>query len=362
MDKKNITFIKINGRRYNPETGQLLDVEQTKTTQPTPHTPTTHTKKVMDVRRPARHVKAHQPEHAKTLMRTAVKKPTTSLRHQLKAITRTDILAKNPVLAVSPKLSVQRIDPKRLARAERIAKSKLVHRFAPFTAMGLQPGSTATLGADPRISAAVSTHATSVALPVESSMDIFERALAHADAHEQPRVNPKKLARKARKQVRHAHRANRAPIRHRTVSAVTASVAVLVLTGFIAYQNKNSLILHYASAEAGFHASLPGYRPSGFAIGTFQYSAGEVSMAFHNNRSNQSFTLTQKQSDWGSQTLLDNALARAGTASQTLQSSGRTIYLYNNQDAIWANNNVVYQLSNQGNLSTAQILDIATSM
>jgi hypothetical protein len=387
VGKKNTTFIKINGHRYDPTSGQLLDDETTEQapqaprriindvvrvakpsarvqsmpvapepvipSQPMPKRP------VMDIR-PVHHVVAHQPEHTKTLMRTAVSRPAPNSQTRFKTVTRTDILAKNPTFSVIPKKAALQIDEHRQARAHRVAKSQLVRRFAPIDTTIFQPGDIiipehAALKFNPALLAADQQ-------AKSQSMDVFERALARADAHQEPLVNPKQLAKQTRKQLKQASRANRQPIRHRTVSIVAASLAVLLTTGFIAYQDRSNLILHYASAEAGFHASLPSYKPSGFSVGTFHYNPGKISVAFNNNAGQQTFTLTQKPSNWDSQTLLESVVEASGKPYQTLQSDGETIYIYNNNNATWVNNGILYQLSSDDSLSTSQVLNIATSL
>jgi len=392
--KKNITSISINGRRYDPNSGQLLadnlvtpqksapptlnDVMRVskQTTalsgtirpiaQPISYSDAANTKKFMDVQRSARgsakpsgHVKAHQPQHTQTLMRTAVKKPVAGQR--IKAISPTDVLANDPMtVMVAPKLSIQQIDESRLARAKHTAKSKLIRRFASPSAADIRPSAAVRVYALPP--AALQNAQVSSSITENQSMDIFTRALAEADAHKETYLDPKKLARAERKQAKQARRTEHKPLRHRTATVVTASLAVLLLTGFVAYQNKTNIQLHLASAEAGFHASLPGYHPNGFAVSKLKYSTDTISTVFNNSDSNQAYTLTQKASNWDSQTLLDNVVANSNKTYQTIQNKGRTIYIYNNNDATWVDGGIVYQVSSQGNLSTSQLIDIATSL
>src|SRR5207253_1604272 len=78
--------------------------------------------------------------------------------------------------------------------------------------------------------------------------DMFEHALKHARSHEQPPLKK-----------RH--------IRHSRVLNIAAGVAAfVVLGGFIAYLNMTNIQLRVASAEAGFHASMPSYKPTGYTL------------------------------------------------------------------------------------------------
>lgn len=192
-------------------------------------------------------------------------------------------------------------------------------------------------------------------------MDVFQRALTHATAHEQPPHNPR-AAKKAARADAKATKRTRKPVHHRALSVALASLAVLMLTGFFAYQNKANLIMRVADAKAGFHANLPGYKPTGFAAANFSYSPGLVAVNFHNATTGYDYNLVQKESDWDSQTLLDSYVSVKSHSYQTLQSGGRTIYLYGNNNAAWVNSGVLYQLTTDGNLTTNDVLNIATSV
>lgn len=192
-------------------------------------------------------------------------------------------------------------------------------------------------------------------------MDVFQRALKHANAHEQPTHNPRAARKAAKAEAKRAKKATR-PVHHRAMSVALASLAVLLLTGFFAYQNRADLIMRVADAKAGFHANLPGYKPAGFAAAKFSYGAGLVAVNFHNGTTGSSYSLVQKTSDWDSQTLLDSYVSTQSHTYQTLQSGGRTIYLYGNNNAAWVNGGVLYQLTSNGSLTTNDVLNIATSV
>jgi hypothetical protein len=257
-------------------------------------------------------------------------------------------------MTVLPKLSFHNVDPQRLKRAERIAKSRLIRRFAP-----LQPVNMASAGAGiaaPVITPAAPTRPHASPAPTNRSMDVFERALRHANAHEQPAAHPKKHSPKT-----HTRR-RKSVLGRRALSSTALVVAFLLVGAFIGLQNKANITMRLASAKAGFHATLPGYKPSGFAVGKFTYSPGLVAVNFHSNSDSRAFSLTQKASNWNSETLLDNYVATNSSDYQAFQDSGRTVYIYGNNDATWVNNGVWYQVTDNGALSTNQVLQLAQSM
>lgn len=389
MGSKQTTYLEINGRRYDAVSGELLDTATTHqprrfddvkpvrkaASPPTrPLAPAHHaapaspppqpkrTPTMADVHRmPGHHTKAHATQHSQTLKRSTVSKPVPGLKRQVHAQTNTGLLARTPSLAVAPKWSFQQVDQVRLKRAEHIAKSKLIQRFAPVQADSSLRSAAIIAPATATAALTPATQPVPQSQPGQRSMDIFQKALKRADAHEQPPVNHKKLAKHARAQAKAAKR-SASRHHHRLPTIVTASLAFLLLAGFITYQNRANITLRYADAKAGFHATLPGYKPAGFAIGSFSYRPGAIGYTLHNDTSGKSFSVLQQSSDWDSQTLLESFVATQARSYQTLQSGGRTIYVYGDNNAAWVNGGVWYRLNTNGSLSTSEIVNVATSM
>jgi Domain of unknown function (DUF4367) len=113
--------------------------------------------------------------------------------------------------------------------------------------------------------------------------------------------------------------------------------------------------------RAGFSAQLPGYKPTGYALkGPIESQSGKVSFSFRSGERH--FTVTQQASNWNSQTLLDNAVALNGGSHQTIQSKGRTIYIYGKDQATWVNGGVRYDITGNAALNPNDIASIASSM
>jgi len=356
MGKTHKATIEINGKRYDVVTGALLDAPAI----PTVKAVKPSAGKVMDVQRPAaHHVKPHTPERAKTLVRSAVHKPAPSPKRQLKAQTHTGLLAKAPSVVVAPKVSVQQVDPTRLQHAKHVSKSELIQRFATQASADIVAPQTAPTHSQPHHPIVTTTPKTSA--NDKQSLDIFERAIAKATAHEEPPFNPRKHARHLRKQARHLKHQTK-PVHHRTPSLLAASLAVLVLCAFVAWQNKPGLTLRYANAKAGFSANLPSFRPSGFAFSSFSYAPGSVGISFQNSLTHRGFKLQEQPSNWDSQTLLVNQVASNNHSYQTLSVGGRTIYIWGNNNASWVDSGVLYNLTSNGSLSTNDVLNVASSI
>jgi hypothetical protein len=184
----------------------------------------------------------------------------------------------------------------------------------------------------------------STPVPVKHG-DMFEHAMKHARSHEQTPFKRRRIP------------------RNRAFNLLAAIAAFVVLGGFITYLNMPNIQLHVASAEAGFHATMPAYKPTGYALrGGVHHDGGTVSMHFTSGDS--TFQVTQQSSSWDSQALLDNTLALTGP-HQTIQRNGRTIFIYSNNDsanAAWVTGNVRYDITGDASLSPNQLADIAASM
>lgn len=352
--------LELNGRRYNALTGQLLDSEAAKSVDgilasaPTPepakprpepiktaqpaHYPA-HKGQAMDIQRgPVHHAKHHPVQHSKTLMRQAVHRPSPSLKRQHHAVAHTGALVSKIRFDIVPKHSAMVVDEERLRRAKKIARSGLIQRFA----MQQPAPRRLTPAYEQRPSPAPVPRAT----PARED-DVFEHALAIASHHETAAT--KKKPTKAR--------------RLRQITSIAAScLAIVMILGFVAYQNAATIELKLASSRSGVNASLPAWQPSGFHLGTFAYGPGTVTVKYNNPASGQHFDITQTASNWNSSSLLSDYVYPHNETYDTILSNGTTIYTYGQQNATWVNGGIWYRLTSDGTLSPDQIVNIATSM
>lgn len=365
-------IIELNGKRYDALTGRLLTSDTTAETPvllhpintgapALPHraaTPSHHTAH----RKPA----ARPLQPSKTLMRRAVRKPTTK---SSPAIKRTAPLPNKVTIgALSPKLSVNAVDPGRARRAQRTQRSQHVDRFvanapklttivkplAPVAAphssahprLDIEPVRRSAHAAAKPTTIHAATHA--AAKPASAhkrTNELFDRAIANAKSHEQAKPKPAR-----RKKV------------GRLMNAVAGVAAFLVIGGFVGYVNRASLQLELASARAGFQANMPDYQPNGFARQAAVAEGREVKISFISPNNSDRFVLTQQASDWDSQTLFDEISSVASADYQTLQASGRTIYVYDSGKAAWVNGGVLYRVDGNTQLDTRQISQLAASL
>ncbi|HSW37028.1 MAG TPA: hypothetical protein VLG37_01510 [Candidatus Saccharimonadales bacterium] len=379
--------LEINGKRYNAVTGALVSGQASGhsrrsaakarnidgvvhssspkaiTAKPAQHKVSRpsaiKTRPVMDVQRSknAAVPKSRSPKHSQTLMRHTLTKPVLGHKQAFKVQTHTDVLVAEPM--VLPKLAVQVVDTKRWARAKRIAKSKLISRFGDINSplrlaapIAVRPAAAPALRPVAKAPAAPKTPLASARH--KPSTDIFQEALSRAKSHEQPRLAKKHVAHKAKKSR---------PALRRATNLGASALAIILIVGFIAYQNAANFKLHLASSKAGFAASLPRQTPSGFSLGKFSYSPGLVAVNYHSNSDSRHFALEERASNWNSQTLLNEYVAvQSGQGYQTVETAGRTIYLYGDNNATWVDKGVWYKIQTGKSLSHSQLIDLASSL
>lgn len=294
----------------------------------------------------APHLKAHQPERAKTLVRRAAKKPTQTLKPAIKTQAPAEVMAR-PKSELIHKRSAYSIDPVRKERAVQVVRHQAVRHFHPAG----RPAAIHSVSAEVPV---IAVRPAPAALPASASHtgvthglkhhDIFESAIARATSHQQPM---------------HKVRRSRSR-RQRLTNSLAVVAAFLVIGGFVTYLNLPQLELRVASFQAGFGASMPGYVPTGYALKNIARNGGTISLSFRSGDSQ--FLITQQSSDWNSQTLLDNTLALNGR-HQTVQKNGQTIYVYDNSTrASWVNGGVRYDITGNAQLSTGDVVGIAASL
>ncbi|MDQ3064832.1 MAG: DUF4367 domain-containing protein [bacterium] len=341
--------VEINGKRYDVHTGKLVTGHSA-----APVITTPNKAQAIDgvVRRSSAANNPHRTiEKSKTLMRHAVKKPlTTPHASTVKAVTpigHKDLTSHKPK---STNNFVHSADIGREARAAKVKRSSLVSKFSDFK-QSIQSDNVQHMPVKPVPAHAKHASATESTSHHQKSHEIIEKGLKNAQSHHQPYVAPS-----------HKHRTPKAK-RTRLASIGAGSMAVLLLVGFYTFQNIPNLAMRYATTRSGINASLPGYKPAGFALNShIHYNPGQITVEFKSNTDERAFTITQRESAWNSDTLRQNYVASASDQVHTYEDKGQTIYLYGGSNATWVNGGVWYEIKGDSQLNSDQLVRIATSM
>lgn len=352
------TTIELNGKRYDAHTGKVLSAHET-----VRDGPVTYVKPVAKQtgvaldgfkrrKQPAgkntlSHAVHKKTERSKTLMRHAVKKPTAAKLQPAAA----------PIVRAQKAPRVD-IDPKRASRAVAVKKSALISKFgtpqkalkAITLPLSVRPEPTA-----PPMPVLSEHHKPTISDKQRTAHHkAMHKAINAADSHSQKM--PKKTTRRQRV-------SRRLKVSTRTVNVAAASLATLLLVGFIAYQNVPNLSMRVAAARAGVNGNLPGYQPSGFGMkGPISYQPGQLVIRYKSHSDDRQFQISQKSSQWNSEALLENYVAVNQRSYQTVQDSGKTIYIYDNNNATWVDGGVWYQIEGNSALNNDQLLRMAASM
>lgn len=146
-------------------------------------------------------------------------------------------------------------------------------------------------------------------------------------------------------------------------SVLAASLAIMVLGGYLTYLSLPGLSVRVAASQAGIAASFPDYHPDGYRFdGPVAFAPGRVAVTFRSNSNGGAYTLTQQKSTWDSQAVYDNVVAKvAGKNYATNSQNGLTIYTFSNK-AAWINKGILYTVTGTAALSDEQLLRIAGSV
>ncbi len=347
------TTIELNGKLYDATTGKVVSSADARTVKPvakpqavdgfirqTGHhpkpNPTKPTARQPAVRHP--NPAQHKPQRSNTLMRHVVQKPTSS----------------NPVKASSPKptpaTSVSS-PSNRDTRAANVTKSTSISRFGHSQTTRLTT-KVAPLAVKPHPE---QHHSSQAAKPASAATKTFDNALRSASSHTKGKLKKSRVHHRAAKKL---------GISSNLVIASTLTMSFVLLAGFVAYQNVPNLSMRIAANRAGFSASLPQYTPSGFGVaGPIKAAPGAITVSFRSHSDDRSFEVTQKPSNWTSDSLLSSFVATNKQSYQTYQEKGKTIYIYNGSNATWVNGGVWYQVNgSNANLNSEQLVRIADSL
>lgn len=344
-------IIVVNGKRYDAKTGKLLATAHVAEHKQNGAVLDGFSRRPGGSKNVAPAHKVHQKnEKSKTLMRGAVKKPVHNTVHS----------TAHTVSPHTKKAAHQGSTPDnadRIARASHVPKSALISRFgsSSYTSDVQKPAVHKAVAHVPvKKAPPISEHHGSPLPIAKSYPNPFADAVENATSHQE--VSPKRATR--RQKI-----ARKLRISPRTLSAGSMVMAGFLLGGFFVYQNIPNLAMKVAATRSGVQASLPAYKPAGFAInGPIKYSAGKISVNYRSTTDERSFAVNQSNTEWNDDTLLDNFVAVERRAYQTYQDKGKTIYIYDDNNATWVDDGVWYQIEGASSLNSDQLLRIANSL
>ncbi len=345
--------IMLNGKHYDALTGTLIK-QSTPNDKPvvTPNNQAKNKAGSMDgvVSVKPRQQTAHQTkrriEHSKTLMRSTVKRPDKPL------IATPETASKKVITQKSAHLN-----PQREHRAKQVHQSSHISKFRTGPDTTKAKLSPLPVAKEPPLTIAATTTPQIAAKNTSSqsaSKNRFQSAIDASNSHNQPKIK------RTNRRTKLAHRLRISP---GLLNVGLVILTMVVLGGYFAYNNVPNLAMRIASTRSGLNGSLPDYQPSGFSMkGPIQYQPGQITVVFRSNSDDRNYTVSEKTSNWDSESLLENHVAVNKRSYQTFQDKGKTIYIYDGDSASWMDNGIWYEIKGNASLDTDQMLRIANSL
>jgi hypothetical protein len=286
----------------------------------------------------------HTTSAAKPLMRNGLKKPSHSTKPIYHVQSRVD---SKQLSAPKPISKIQTHDSQtRLQRVADIHRIKQVKHFSKRPARGSWDSTV-----NPSTPSSLSPSKTFVSVSTRNNglQDIIEKGLQRASSHKQlPSTTGKQKHKKKHSRLK-------------TFNITVGIIAVFIILVFVIAKNIPTIDVRIASAQSGIHAEIPGYVPTGFKfVEPIKYGQGNVTVTYSSNRG--SFHIIQEQSSWDSISLRDSFVTTADPNFKVVEVAGRLVYLYGPANATWVNGGIWYQITDNANLSSANLLQIATSL
>ncbi len=313
-----------------------------------------HSKAQSHSRHSSRHLTHRQPQHAKTLMRSTVKKP---------------VLAKPTVKKVSgPIASTQATSSgisgrsvQRARRATLVKKSKDVVRFATAQSQVVKRMVPLSVKSPGHSRSGKHRSSTSSAATAEVIAKPFIRAKSSSFA-KHPKISEVRPIEAKKPKVASKSLTKKITPLKKSTKIILSLIIVILLAATLVWYFLPELKIRFASIQAGFSASLPTYQPAGFNRQAINYKNGEVTLEYKSSSNNRGFAIKQTASSWNSETLLANIVKPKQKPYQSYQEQGKTIYIYDGANATWVSGGVLYQVAGNSNLNNNQLLNIANSL
>ncbi|MBR3269727.1 hypothetical protein IKG07_00515 [Candidatus Saccharibacteria bacterium] len=147
----------------------------------------------------------------------------------------------------------------------------------------------------------------------------------------------------------------------RVILATACITTAVFAVAYFVNMASTDMSLQVAATQSGIDAKYPSYIPRGYELSDVTSSSGRVSMHFKGDEGE--FGLTEENSSWDSEALLNNYIkSNYGNDYTVVREQGLTLYMGGSWEA-WVNGGMLYKLTiTSGTLSKKQMKTIATSL
>ncbi|HUD05988.1 MAG TPA: hypothetical protein VMR18_03705 [Candidatus Saccharimonadales bacterium] len=302
----------------------------------------------------------HRPQHAKTLMRWAVRKPDHDSQSPKGVQTLSGTLPPRPVPLANDSNHHPVYNHERLEHAKGIPKSPVISRFRE---VDTSPGSVESQLVNTE-SVPLSHHSTQPSPIIAeaaaeanaervSSHEVVNDGFFKAKSHEQQPVKAK------------AHKKSRHGLGRviKVFVTVVIIVGLLATAGWVAYTKVPGVGVRIASIRSGINVTAPSFTPAGFVYKSpVKYYKNLATITYSSKAANQTYYVAEQTTNWDNQAVLNNVVLINNYAYQTIKKSGLTIYVYGPSNASWVNGALLNTIYGNAKLSAQQLARIATSI
>jgi hypothetical protein len=146
-------------------------------------------------------------------------------------------------------------------------------------------------------------------------------------------------------------------------SVATASLATLLIGGFLVYMNLPTINIALAGRAADMSVKVPKGIPSNFALSPkVTSSQGIVTLQYKSRVDDRAFQIIQQKDDMTVDTLKEAIARLSKNQFQTYEASGITLFLGPDDRVDWVDAGVRYSMTGETGFTPDQIATIATSL
>ncbi len=321
--------IELNGKHYDAVTGELVSAKAKAAPQKTMVKAETATKAVkaksvtVSAKATPNHTKAHSVQSSQTLMRRAVKRPGPSVtRHPLHVP-----VTHEAATPVHVKHGVHAVNQHRLERAQSVQQSAYVQKYNPIHHI---PVTLSSVPVQPEPKQE-EQEAPVAPPPIQHGMEMFERAIENASHYVDIAAQKKHFTKHRRK---HA------------ISMASGFTALMLVAGFMVYQNSPGLQVSTAGVRVGLSTAAPNFQEIGL---TYNGVATEEDKRIIGLKDGQyAYQLTQEKTNWSGESMIHSVSSTdaSGKPNYTVvEVNGQKVYRLTNGSDMWVKDGVWYSLS-----------------
>lgn len=346
----------INGRRYSAKTGKPLEGHRPSIDGLAHHRPKNHIAATVHAAKPRQHPAQHRRQGvgAHHLHSRATTTPHSARSHSIHKSHTVPVTPKPSQVAAASSglLASNSATADRMRRARQIEQSKKISKFG-------RSGETIDIALTPPALAQPPVPQDPPVLSEHHFENIKALNSAPPAQHHRSVTHAMHTESKSKK-----HRLKHLAKKQKVMSLAAASLSVLIVVGYTLYLNMPNMAFKVAASKAGIDASLPEFKPDGFRFaGPVNYSSGSVVINFRSTTGDdRKYEIAQRESDWDSESLLENYVSRQSERYSIVENRGLTIYVWGGSNASWVDSGIWYSIEGDSLLGTDQLLKIASSL